>query len=289
MKLMAARRSAVSKYLILPAVVAVLVVGLVPFLVLINYSVQTPYAEQNVFVAFNNFRKIVSEPRFIDALRRNIIFSATVLSIEIPLGLLLAFLLYEKSKVNAVISTFIIIPALVPPISIGLLWRLLIRTAGPLGQLAALMNLGYDPFKIPSHAYWTIVLMDMWHWTSLITIVTSAGLAGMDRTPVLSARTEGATRWQIFRHVELPAISFPLVFVSLIRLIDSLKIYDEVIILTGGGPGLTNEYISQYLKTIAIDQWIIGIGAAGSLIYNFIVLMLCYLLLIVMTRGRGLI
>ena len=278
-----------SKYLILPAVIAVLVVGLVPFLILINYSVQTPYAEENVFVAFNNFRKIVSEPRFIDAVRRNLMFSATVLAIEIPLGLLLAFLLYERSKLNSIISSFIIIPALVPPISIGLLWRLLIRSAGPLGQIAALLNLGYDPFRVPFHAYWTIVLMDMWHWTSLVTIVVSAGLAGMDRTPILSARTEGATRWQIFRYIELPAISFPLVFVSLIRLIDSLKIYDEVIILTGGGPGLTNEYISQYLKTIAVDQWIIGFGAAGSLIYNFIVLMLCYLLLIVMTRGRGLI
>ena len=275
--------------MIVPAIVVVMAVGLVPLFAMINYSVQTPYAQQNIFVGFDNFQKMLNEPRFIDALKRNLILSATVLALEIPLGLAFALLLYEKGRLNTVISTVIIIPALIPPISIGLLWRLLIRGVGPLAQVAAMLGLGYDPFRDSTHAYWTIIAMDIWHWTSLITIVTSAGLAGMEKSPILSARTEGATRLQIFRHIELPAIQFPLVFVSLLRLIDSLKIYDEVIVLTGGGPGLTNEYISLYLKSITIDQWLIGFGAAGCLIYNFIVLMLCYLLLIVMTRGRGVI
>lgn len=276
-----------SKYLVVPAIVVVMIAGLVPFFALINFSVQTPFAQENVFVGFDNFRKILSEPRFIDALRRNLIFSFTVLAIEIPLGLGLALLLYERGKLNAIISTFIIIPALLPPVTIGLLWRLLIRSSGPLAQLTSLMNFAYNPFRDPTHAFWTIILMDVWHWTSLVTIVASAGLAGMDRSPVLSARTEGATRWQIFRYIELPGISFPLVFVSLIRLIDSLKIYDEVVVLTGGGPGLTNEYLSLYIKAMGIDQWLVGFASAGSLIYNFIVLMLCYLLLIIMTRGKG--
>ena len=215
------------------------------------------------------------------------IFSFTVLALELPLGLMFALLLYEKGKLNTLISTIIIIPALLPPISIGLLWRLLIRTSGPVGQLAAIFFPSYDPFRNATHAYATILAMDVWHWTSLITIVVSAGLAGMDRNPVLSAKTEGATRWQIFRHIELPAIQFPLVFVSLLRLIDGLKIYDEVLVLTAGGPGLTNEYVSLFIKTKTVEEWLVGFGAATSLFYLFIVLMLCYMLLIVMTRGKG--
>jgi len=265
----------------------VLFVGLIPLFSMINYAVQTPYGVENVFVGFDNFYKILHEPRFLDALRRNVIFSFTVLCLEVPLGILFALLLYEKGRLNTLISTVIVLPALIPPISIGLLWRLLLRSTGPVARLANFLIPGFDPFRNSLHAYGTILTMDVWHWTSLIVIVVSAGLAGMDRNFVLSAKSEGATRWQIFRYIELPAISFPLVFVSLLRLIDSLKIYDEVIILTGGGPGLTNEYVSQYIKTIAIDQWVVGLGAAGSLIYNFIVLMLSYTLLIVMTRGKG--
>lgn len=275
------------KYLILPAMTVVLFVGLIPLFSMINYAVQTPYGVENVFVGFDNFYKILHEPRFLDALRRNVIFSFTVLCLEVPLGILFALLLYEKGRLNTLISTVIVLPALIPPISIGLLWRLLLRSTGPVARLANFLIPGFDPFRNSLHAYGTILTMDVWHWTSLIVIVVSAGLAGMDRNFVLSAKSEGATRWQIFRYIELPAISFPLVFVSLLRLIDSLKIYDEVIILTGGGPGLTNEYVSQYIKTIAIDQWVVGLGAAGSLIYNFIVLMLSYTLLIVMTRGKG--
>lgn len=278
-----------SKYLILPAILVIMAVGLIPLFVLINYAVQTPYAHENVFVGFGNFQKVLTDQRFLDSLRRTVVFAFTVLCLELPLGLGFALLLYEKGKLNTLISTIIIVPALLPPISIGLLWRLLIKTAGPIGQLATVFGLGYDPFRTASHAYATILVMDVWHWTSLITIVVSAGLAGMDRTPVLSAKTEGATRWQIFRHIELPAIQFPLVFVSLLRLIDALKIYDEVLVLTAGGPGLTNEYVSLLIKTKSIEEWLVGTGAATSLIYLFIVLMLCYALLIVMTRGRGVI
>lgn len=276
-----------SKFMIAPAVLLVMVVGLVPLFAMINYSVQRPYAAENVFLGFANFLRVLSEPRFLDAIRRNVILSVTVLSLELPLGILFALLLYEKGRLNTLISTIIILPALIPPVSIGLLWRLLIRSTGPLAQLATFVVPGYEPFRNALHAYVTVLAMDIWHWTSLITIVISAGLAAMDKTPVLSAKTEGATRWQIFRYIEFPAIRFPLVFVSLLRFIDSLKIYDEIIILTGGGPGLTNEYLSQYIKTMAIEQWLVGFSAAGCLIYTFIVLMLSYVLLIVMTRGRG--
>lgn len=242
----------------------------------------------NAFLGFENFRKVLFDYRVAGALSRNLNFSAAALLIEIPLGVALAKLLYEKSKINTIASIVITIPVLIPPITVGLLWRLLIYESGPFTKFIKMFGIYYNPFRDPSQAFWTAVLVDVWHWTPLVVLVISAALAGMDRSPVLSAKTEGATGWQIFRFIELPAISFPLAFITLLRLIDTLKVYDEPTVMFAGGPGLTTEFLSLYVKKVGIDQWLIGYASALSLIYNFIVLFLCLILVNVLTKGRGL-
>ena len=278
-------------YLILPAILICLMVGLLPTLASINYSVQVPFAAvSNSWKALENFRHIFSDSRFIDAFGRNLLYSIICLAIEIPAGIGLALLVYKKGLLNSVVSAIIVIPALLPPITVGLIWRLMLKQAGPITatilKIAPFLN--WNPFIDPTQAFVSIVVMDVWHWTSLVTLVVSAGLAGMDRSPELSAKTEGATRFQIFRYIELPAIGFSISFVTLLRLIDSLKVYDEIVILTSGGPGLTTEMLSVYVKKLAIDQWNVGYGAAVSLIYNLLTLVLVNVLLNSMTRGKGL-
>ncbi|MEM3713451.1 MAG: sugar ABC transporter permease [Nitrososphaeria archaeon] len=274
--------------LVLPSILLVITVGLIPTVCLINYSVQKPYTPENTFLGLEQFRKVLFDYRFVDALQRTLTLSIICLIIEILLGLGLAMILYTKSTINTVITMIITIPVLIPPITIGLLWRIMIRDSGPITFILKSFNIPFQPYTSPFDAFLTLVFMDVWHWTPLICLVLSAGLAAMDRNPVLSAKTEGATRWQIFRYIELPAIRFPLLFILLLRFIDLLKIYDEPTVIFAGGPGLTTEFISLYIRKIAIDQFVVGYGAALSLIYNFIVLVLCWLLLMVMTRGRGL-
>jgi len=274
--------------LILPALLVVFGVGVIPTICLINYSVQTPFSEQNIFVGFENFKKLLFDYRFLNALQRNVIFSIICVAIEIPLGIVLAKILYEKSKLNTIISIIITVPVLIPPITIGLLWRLMIVEAGPLRRLFTIFNIPFNPYRNPTQAFCTLIAVDIWHWTPLVCLVVSAGLAGMDKSPVLSARTEGATGWQIFRYIELPAIKFPLIFMVLLILIDTLKLYDEAVIIFGGGPGLTTEFLSLYTKRMAIDQFTVGFGAALSLVYNLIVLVLCVMMMNVITKGRGL-
>lgn len=275
-------------FLILPSILVVLFIGIVPTISLINYSLQNPFTDVNKFLGFENFRKILNDYRVSDALLRNLYFSAAALLIEIPLGVGLAKLLYEKSKINTITSIIITIPVLIPPITVGLLWRLLTYEVGPFTNFVKMLGFYYNPFRIPTQAFWTTVLVDVWHWTPLVVLVISAALAGMDRSPVLSAKTEGATGWQIFRFIELPSISFPLAFITLLRLIDTLKVYDEPTVMFAGGPGLTTEYLSLYVKKVGVDQWLIGYASALSLIYNFIVLVLCLVLVNILTRGRGL-
>lgn len=277
--------------LLLPALLITAFVGVFPLFALINYSVQTPFALENNFVGLTAFRNAFWDARFINAVARNVLFAAIALAIEIPLGLGLAYLLRGPGKLNSILSALIILPPLFPAVTIGMMWLLMVRSNGPFGlilnNIAKLFGGTFDPFKNSLHAFGTIIAMDVWHWTGLVFLVSYAALSSMDESYVMSARTEGATRWQIFRYAELPQLQFPLIFISLLRFIDALKIFDEVFILTGGGPGLSTEFVTQYIRTLGIEQWNIGYASSLSLIYLYTVIILCWLLIVGVTKGRG--
>jgi glycerol transport system permease protein len=277
----------------LPAIIVTAFVGIFPVFALINYSLQTPFAIQTRFVGLDHFGQMFRDYRFADAVTRSLTLAAICLSIEIPLGLGLAYLFRGTGKLNAMISVLIALPTLFPPVTIGMMWLLMARSNGPIGiifnSFLGLFGGKYDPFRDHMQAFGTVILMDVWHWTGLIFLVSLAAISGMDETHILSARTEGVTRWQIFRYAEFPQLIFPLTFVSLLRLIDSLKIFDEVYILTGGGPGLSTEFITQYIRTLGIEQWNFGYSSAISLVYLYIVIILCWLMITGLTKGRGLI
>lgn len=280
-------------WLLLPALMMTAFVGIFPVFALINYALQTPFALENKFVGLSHFSYMFKDYRFIDAVRRSLTFAAACLAVEIPLGLGLAYMLRGPGKVNAAVSALVALPTLFPPVTIGMMWLLMTRSNGPIGitfnSILTSLNMGtYDPFKNPMHAFGTVILMDVWHWTGLVFLISLAAISAMDEAYILSARTEGATRWQIFRYIEMPQLIFPLTFVILLRLVDSLKIFDEVYILTGGGPGLTTEFITQYIRTLGIEQWNIGYAAAISLVYLYIVIVLCWLMIMILTKGRGL-
>ena len=276
--------------LLLPAILVTAFVGVVPVFALLNYAVQTPFEIQNQFVGLGHFRRMFYDYRFTDADLRSVAFAAITLAIELPLGLGLAYLLRKPSIINSIITALVALPTLFPPVTIGMMWLLMTRKTGPVGMIMNfLLAGGYDPFKNAAHAWGTIILMDVWHWTGLTFLVSLAAVTAMDESYIISARTEGATRWQIFRYAEFPQIVPPLTFVALLRLIDALKIFDEVYILTGGGPGLSTEFITQYIRTVGIEQWIIGYASATSLVFLLIVLILCWAMLMVLTGGRGLI
>jgi len=276
--------------LILPAILMTAFAGLTPLFALINYSVQTPFETINQFVGLKNLQKIFSDVRFTNSVLRTLAFAFICLAIEVPLGLGLAYLLRKQTIINNILSALIVLPPLFPPVTIGMMWLLMSRTNGPLGTLGNLIfNGAFEPFNNIYHAWFTIILMDIWHWTGLTFLVSLAAVTNIDERYVISARVYGATRWQTFRYAEFPQIVFPLTFVSLLRLIDSLKIFDEIYILTGGGPGLNTEFVTQYIRTLGIEQWLIGYASAMSLVYLFVVILLSWVMLITLTGGRGVI
>lgn len=272
--------------MILPALIVLFFNSIFPLLVVVNYSFQNPFAANPSYEGWNNYIRVLRDSLWWDAFIRNLRFTLITLAIEIPLGLILALVIREKTKLASFTSAVIVLPSLVPLVSVGILWRLLSMTSGPIPLLLGKLGIEYN-LMTPQNAFWTLVVMDVWHWTSLVFLLISAALVTIPDVYYIAARVDGSTRWQVFRYITLPGIRPILTLTILLRIIDSFKLYDENFILTGGGPGRTTEFLSLFLVRKVLKEWDGGYGAAASLIYLLQALVICFVLVMVLTKGKG--
>ena len=160
---------------------------------------------------------------------------------------------------------------------VGVMWQIFGRTdIGAGGALIALLGIDYNYSRDPLAAWVTIVTMDVWHWTSLIVLLTYSGLRAIDPAYYRAAQIAGASRLETFRFIELPKLTNVLTIGIMLRLIDSLMVYSELFVITGGGPGNTTSFLIQYLVKKAIGEFDLGPAAAFSIIYFMIILTICF-------------
>lgn len=254
------------------------------YLALNRYFLLTPKV---TFVGLYNFRKMVNDPSFIDSLIRGSLFAFLALATEIPLGLALGLFLSREFKGQGVLRTILCIPLAIPPIAIGILWLLLTSDLG--GPIPYIMNnflhFNFD-MTDPPQAFTVTLLMDVWHWTPFIALVLTAGIATIPREIFEAASVDGASRGTIIKSIVLPMLRYPLLVILLIRLMDILRIYDEVWMLTGGGPGRTTEFLSLYLVRTLTAEYNMGYGAALSLFFIYLIIVLTWIFLQVLQRGE---
>lgn len=272
--------------MILPALIVLFFNSIFPLLVVVNYSFQNPFAANPSYEGWNNYIRVLRDPLWWDAFIRNLRLTLTALAIEIPLGLALALIVREKTKFASFTSAVIVLPSLIPLVSIGILWRLLCMTSGPIPLLLSRSGVNYN-LMTSQDAFWTHVAMDVWHWTSLVFLLISAALVTIPDVYYIAARVDGATKWQVFRYITMPGIKPILTLTILLRIIDSFKLYDENFILTGGGPGRTTEFLSLFLVRKVLKEWDGGYGAAASLIYLLQAIVICFVLVMALTKGEG--
>lgn len=272
---------------VLPVLLIVAFSAVVPLMTVVNYSVQDILdVNTRLFVGFEWYRETLQDPRLQDALGRQILFSSLVLLIEIPLGILLALSLPRQGRMVTVSLIVFAIPLLIPWNVVGTIWQIYAR--GDIGLLGATLNSLGIPFNYaaePLHAWITLIAMDVWHWTSLVVLLAFAGLSSIPPAYYQAAALDGASRWQIFRYIELPRLKGVLTIAVLLRLMDSLMIYTEPFVLTGGGPGNSTTFLSQYLATKAVGQFDLGPAAAFSVIYFLVVLLLCWIFYTAVVKG----
>ncbi|WP_208426110.1 MULTISPECIES: carbohydrate ABC transporter permease [Salinibacter] len=275
---------------LLPALLLVSISAFIPLITVMNYSQMTllPGTEP-YFAGLENFVAILEDEAFRGALGRQFVFSFLVLITEIPLGLGLALCMPKEGPGVGVSLVLLGIPLLIPWNVVGIIWRVFTRS--DIGVLPAAFNwFGYS-YEISSStfdAWWTVLAMDIWHWTPLVVLICYAGIQAIPEEYYMAAKIDRASPWKTFRYVTLPNLRGVLIIAVLLRLMDSFKIYAEPFVLTGGGPGSSTTFLSTYTSRMAIGGFQMGRGAATSLIYFFIVILISFVIYIVMLNlGQG--
>jgi glycerol transport system permease protein len=169
------------------------------------------------------------------------------------------------------------IPLLTPSLVVGYLWKVLaLPETGLLSGVLSLVGLTLDM----NSKVWTwivLILMDVWHWTSLVVLLAYAGLKAIPEDYYRAARIDGASSWSVFRHIQLPKLKLVLAIAALLRFMDSLVIYTEAAVITRGGPGVSTTFLSHELVQTATIQFDLGEGSAMAVIYFFIVVVVAAL------------
>jgi len=272
-------------FMVLPVLVLVAFSAAIPLMTVVNYSVQDTFGNNQFFWAGTAwFQDVLGSQRFWEALGRNLLFSGVILAIEIPLGILIALNMPKKGIGVPVCLVLMALPLLIPWNVVGTIWQVFGRVdIGLLGRGLAALGINYNYVNNVFDAWATLIVMDVWHWTSLVVLLCYAGLVSIPEAYYQAAKIDGASRWAVFRYIQLPKMKRVLLIAFLLRFMDSFMIYTEPFVVTGGGPGNSTTFLSIDLVKMAIGQFDLGPAAAMSIVYFLIILLLSWIFYTVMT------
>lgn len=270
-----------------------LVFELWPFFVMLDQSVHflnySQPAKNGQFIGFDNYRKAVFDENFLHSVRVTLLFLIVALPLEFLLGLAVAVLLSYHLWLKRFVLPLLLIPMILAPIVVGLTARLNLNPVfGLIGVFLRDIGLARNGLlSSGTSAFFTIVAVDVWQWTPFLTMIFIAAILGMPREPFEAAEVEGANRWHIFRHITLPLLRPIIIVALLLRLTDAFKTFDQVFIMTGGGPGASTELATIFAYKVNLASWNLGYGSAVVALLFFIGFVLTFVMLKLMTRFGG--
>ncbi len=274
---------------VIPVVALVAFNAIIPLMTVVNYSVQETFGDNTFFwagVAW--FEQVLHSSRFHDSLLRQMAFTFTILLIEIPLGVAIALAMPRSGPWVSVCLVLMALPLLIPWNVVGAMWNIFaLPDIGLLGRGLNALGFDYNFTRQPGDAWFTLIIMDVWHWTSLVVLLAYAGLVSIPDAYYQAAKIDGAGSFAIFRFIQLPKLKRVLTIAVLLRFMDSFMIYTEPFVLTGGGPGNSTTLLSIDLVKIALGQFDLGPAAAMSLIYFLIILLMSWIFYTLMMRNEA--
>lgn len=272
-------------FLVLPVLILVAFSAVIPLMTVVNYSFQDTFVKNEFYwVGLEWFEEVLESERIREALSRQVVFSAIILAIEVPLGIFVALHMPKKGFWSSACLVLMALPLLIPWNVVGTIWQIFGRIdIGLLGYTLAALGVDYNYTNDAFDAWITIIIMDVWHWTSLVALLAYAGLRSIPEAYYQAAKIDQASRWKVFRYIELPKMRGVLLIAILLRFMDSFMIYTEPFVLTGGGPGNTTTLLSIELVNMTISQDL-GPAAAFSLVYFLVILLVSWVFYTVMTN-----
>jgi glycerol transport system permease protein len=276
-------------FFVLPVLALVAFNAIIPLMTVVNYSVQETFGDNTFFWAgVTWFENVLHSERFHASLGRQLLFTFTILAIEVPLGVVIALAMPRKGPWVSVCLVLMALPLLIPWNVVGAMWNIFsLPDIGLLGRVLNGLGMDYNYTRQPEDAWLTLILMDVWHWTSLVVLLAYAGLVSIPDAYYQAAKIDGARPFAIFRYIQLPKMKRVLTIAVLLRFMDSFNIYTEPFVLTGGGPGNSTTLLSIDLVKVALGQFDLGPAAAMSLIYFLIILLLSWIFYTLTMRNEA--
>lgn len=252
--------------LIAPTIAVLLALTIYPLIYAVKISFQTPAGNST----FANFARLVSDQFFLSALAHTFVYAAIALTVEFLIGLGLALILNQKMRGRAGFRTMLLLPMMLPPVVVGVIWRLMLNSN--FGAVnGTLQKFGVNTEALtwtasPKLAMAAVIIADVWQWTPFMFLILLAGLQAIPQEPYEAAVIDGSNAWQTFRHVTLPLLKPAILIALLLRTMDLLRVFDHIFILTEGGPGLATETLSLYIYRTAFRFSNFGYAAAMSFV-----------------------
>jgi len=254
-------------YLLLAPTVAVLfALTIYPLIYSVKISLQAESGNWTV----QNFTRLVSDHFFLSALIHTVVYAAVALTFEFLIGLGLALLLSSQMRGRSILRSLLLVPMMLPAVVVGVVWRLMLNSNfGAVNGTLKGIGINTDALTwtgSPKLAMASVIVADVWQWTPFMFLILLAGLQAIPQEPYEAALIDGASAWQTFRHVTLPLLKPAILIALLLRTMDLLRVFDQIFILTEGGPGFATETVSLYIYRTAFRFSNFGYAAAMSFV-----------------------
>ena len=246
----------------------------------VNYDFSVP---GHAFVGFGNFRRVLADPVAVGSAVTTVWLTVINVAVEFVLGLLLALAMVKAFRGRGVVMTILIVPLFISPVIVGQFWALLLqRPFGPTNYLLGKL-LGHEvTISWLTERPWNfiaIVTADVWQWTPFMFVLLLAGLASIPQHIYEAAELDGVNAWQAFWHLTLPQLAPMILLAVTFRLLDAVKLFDVIFMLTGGGPGTSTYTASYYLYQVGFQQFHISQATAGSWLFLIVITVLIMFLI----------
>lgn len=274
---------------VMPAMAIVLAVIIFPWLFTLYMSAHDwKVTGTRTFVGLANYAGLASDARFLWALARTLYYAALAVILPLVLGTVAALIFHRRFPLRGLLRGIFILPMMATPVAVALVWTMMFHPQlGVLNYLLSLVGLPpqlwvFDPGTvIPS-----LVMVETWQWTPLVMLIVLGGLAALPVEPFESARLDGASAWQSFRHITFPLVLPFLMVAAIIRTIDAIKSFDLIYVISQGGPGTASETINIYLYLQAFAFYNIGYASAVVAVFFVVIVALSLCLLYVRQRTQ---
>lgn len=273
---------------LIPSAAILAFVGIVPLVAVFNYSFHDIFSlDQAYWVGTQWYEEIASSQRFRASFGRSLVFSALVIAVQFSLGIWIALLLSRAPRYRTAVLMLLAIPLVVPWNMIPIMWLNLVNPdTGLVGRAFEALEIGFDYKFTALHTWLLLITMDTWHWLGLVVILVYAGLSAIPPAYYQAAAIDGASRLQVFRHVQLPRLAGVLSMALVLRFVDSFMIYTEAFRINAGGPNGATTFLALDLGE-NINGFSYGIAAARSVIYFLMVLAVAWVFRLVTQAREG--